>query len=236
NYSLALDRKPRTLKEEETVLTKPVEPRLLGTATHLVISQLDLAAAVTAETIEKTKNKLIADNSITASVAENIDAESILAFFHSEPGRLVLDAENTVFREWPFTFALPASTFTAGASGGSLKASRLRGDKLAPAEAGGFGDGRSPDTRSCPERSRRDAIRDTIIVQGIIDMLIRTPQGLVIIDFKTDRVIPGQVTERAELYRRQLEYYSRAATAILKSQSITKWLYFLTPATEFEVK
>ena len=66
-------------------------------------------------------------------------------------------------------------------------------------------------------------------------MLIRTPQGLVIIDFKTDRVTAGQVTERAELYRRQLEYYSRAASAILKSESITKWLYFLTPRVSKEV-
>ena len=221
NYSLALDRKPRTLIKEEPALTKHVEPRLIGTATHLVISQLDLAGAVTAETVEKTKDKLVADNSITASVAENIDAESILAFFHSEPGRLFLDAPATHrWREWPFTFALPASEFTAGALGGSPKACSERSRR-----AEGFGD----------DRDTRYEIRDTIIIQGIIDMLIRTPQGLVIIDFKTDRVTAGQVTERAELYRRQLEYYSRAASAILKSESITKWLYFLTPRVSKEV-
>ena len=67
-------------------------------------------------------------------------------------------------------------------------------------------------------------------------MLIRTPQGLVIIDFKTDNVTSSQVNQRAELYRRQLDLYSRAASAIFKSESIAKWLYFLTPATEFEVK
>ncbi|MFZ2146580.1 MAG: PD-(D/E)XK nuclease family protein [Sedimentisphaerales bacterium] len=75
-----------------------------------------------------------------------------------------------------------------------------------------------------------------IVVQGIIDMLVQTPQGLVIIDFKTDNVAAGEVRERAELYRRQLDLYSRAASAILKSESIAKWLYFLTPATEFELK
>jgi len=67
-------------------------------------------------------------------------------------------------------------------------------------------------------------------------MLIRTPQGLVIIDFKTDNITAKQVPERAELYRRQLALYSRAASVILKSKSIGKWLYFLTPATEFEIK
>ena len=84
---------------------------------------------------------------------------------------------------------------------------------------------------------------ETVIVQVIIDMLIRTPQGLVIIDFKTDNVTSSQVNQRAELYRRQLDLYSRAASAILgrrqaslKSESIAKWLYFLTPACAFEIK
>jgi ATP-dependent helicase/nuclease subunit A len=67
-------------------------------------------------------------------------------------------------------------------------------------------------------------------------MLVRTPQGLVVIDFKTDRITAGEVNQRAELYRDQLKLYSRAASAILKSESVAKWLYFLTPATEFEIK
>ncbi len=200
NYSLALGRQPRTLIKQETALTRHVEPRLLGTATHLVISQLDLADAVTAETIEKTMDKLIADNCLTAFIAEHIDAESILAFFHSEPGKLFLDAPATHrWREWPFTFALPASEF--------------------------------PDT----SHELRTTSDELIIVQGIIDMLVRTPNGLVIIDFKTDRITAGQVTERAGLYRRQLALYGRAASAILKSESITKWLYFLTPRISKEV-
>jgi ATP-dependent helicase/nuclease subunit A len=66
-------------------------------------------------------------------------------------------------------------------------------------------------------------------------MLVRTPQGLVIIDFKTDRVTARQVDERTELYRQQLEYYRRAASAILKSESVAKWLYFLTPRIAKEV-
>jgi ATP-dependent helicase/nuclease subunit A len=64
--------------------------------------------------------------------------------------------------------------------------------------------------------------------------LVQTPQGLLIIDFKTDQVTANQVAERAELYRRQLELYSRAASAILKAKTIGKWLYFLTPGRGFE--
>jgi ATP-dependent helicase/nuclease subunit A len=66
-------------------------------------------------------------------------------------------------------------------------------------------------------------------------MLVRTPRGLVIIDFKTDKITANQVAERAEFYRRQLDLYSRAASAILKSESIAEWLYFLTPACAIEV-
>jgi ATP-dependent helicase/nuclease subunit A len=199
DYSRALDRLPGVLIEEESALTRPVEPRLLGTAAHLVISRLDLTSPVTEEAVETTKDKLVTNKSITASVADNIDVKSIVAFFHSDPGRLVLDTENSVYREWPFTFAMPASEF--------------------------------PDS----SHERRATSNETVIVQGIIDMLVRTPKGLVVIDFKTDRITVRQVAERTELYRRQLRLYSRAASAILKSECITRWLYFMTPRVSKEV-
>ncbi len=217
DYTRALDRQPSALVSAEPALTEPVEPRpsegrfdpvqafgLVGTATHLVISQLDLVRhrRITEGAIEKTKDKLLADNAISTCVIERIDTDSIMTFFESELGKMTFEAENTVLREWPFTFALPTCEWNSS---------------------------------YLPRHTTSD-IRDTIIVQGIIDMLIRTPQGLVIIDFKTDNVTASQVNQRAELYRRQLALYSRAASAILKSESIARWLYFLTPACAFEIK
>jgi ATP-dependent helicase/nuclease subunit A len=76
---------------------------------------------------------------------------------------------------------------------------------------------------------------ETVIVQGIIDMLIQTPQGLVVIDFKTDDVTAKKVSERAELYRQQLELYGRAAGTILKAETSGKWLYFLRPGCAVEI-
>jgi ATP-dependent helicase/nuclease subunit A len=81
-----------------------------------------------------------------------------------------------------------------------------------------------------------DELDDLIVVQGIIDMLIKTPAGLVIIDFKTDRITPEQVSERAQLYRNQLDFYSLAAQAILKSEVISKWVYFLQLACGCQLK
>ena len=194
DYSGILDRRPHVLMTAEPDSGEPLDGRLIGTATHLVISQLDLAGPVTQEAVEKTIEKLQADNAIVPAVAKQIDAESILTFFETEQGRLIFDPANTVRREWPFTFALPASGW----------------DNSFVAE-------------------------DTIVVQGIIDLIIHTAKGLVVIDFKTDKITAGQAEERAVLYRRQLELYSRAACAILKEKPIGRWLYFLTPRVFAEV-
>jgi len=107
---------------------------------------------------------------------------------------LVLSSSNSIRREWPFTFSLPASEW--------------KGISLT---------------------------RDTIIVQGIIDLLIRTPRGLVIVDFKTDKVTEDQAAERAEFYRQQLVLYGKAASAILRLETFSRWLYFLTPRCSVEV-
>jgi len=74
-----------------------------------------------------------------------------------------------------------------------------------------------------------------IIVQGIIDMLIVSPRDVAVVDFKTDRIGPGDVPERAGLYRRQLELYGLGAAAVLKAAAVETWLYFLTPRRLFRV-
>jgi ATP-dependent helicase/nuclease subunit A len=233
DYSRALDRQPAALAAKPD-LARPAEPRLIGTATHLVISHLDLACPISRESIEKTIEKLLADSAITATVAEHIDTESILAFFDSDLGKIVLDNSKNVFRDWPFTFALPASELPNSILDSRTTNHEPRTTHDAP---------RTP----VPPALRSPAIQgevgsaaegtqdETIVVQGIIDMLIQTPQGLVIIDFKTDDISAGQVASRAELYRSQLTLYARAASAILKSSPLAKWLYFLTPSRAIEV-
>jgi len=194
DYSGALCRLPRALITAATDSGEFLDGRLIGTATHLVISKLDLSAPITIKAIDKTIEKLLTKGEIAPSVAGQIDAESIMAFFETEQGRLIFNPVNKVWREWPFTFALPAS-----------------------------------------EWENSSVAEDTIVVQGIIDLLIHTAQGLVVIDFKTDNIMTEQAQERAELYRRQLELYSRAACAILKEKPVGKWLYFLNPHVFIEV-
>ncbi|MBA7643461.1 ATP-dependent helicase/nuclease subunit A [subsurface metagenome] len=202
DYSMVLERKPGAVMATEAGLTEP-QGRLIGIVTHLLISKLDLAKPITTEAIEQ----LIATQAIDKAVAEHIDTKSIIAFFQSNLGQIALDAKNTVCREWPFTFALPASLVA-----------------------------RAPSLFArVTSHGSRVTDDETIIVQGIIDMLVQTPQGLAVIDFKTDNVSAEQAQERARVYREQLELYSRAASAILKSKILGKWLYFLTPGCAIEV-
>jgi len=201
DYSRALDRLPTAIPAAAAVLAEPVEGRLIGTATHLIISQLDLSMPVDKNAVQKTIERLLTDGAISESVTEHINTGSIVALFESELGREVTKEYPNVQREWPFTYALPAS---------ELQDSYLL-------------------------RDTRYEIRDTIVVQGIIDMLVKTPQGLLIIDFKTDRITPGEVTERTQLYKKQLYLYGRAAAAILKQNLLAKWLYFLTPSCSIQI-
>ncbi len=199
DYSAALQRRPRVLCGD---LISPAEGRLTGAATHLVIARLDLGEPMTCEAVEKTKERLLDEGAISEIVSEHIDTGSIMTFFESELGKAVLEPENMVWREWAFTFSLPASEWK--------------------------------DTHLL--RDTRCEIRDTIIVQGIIDMLVEKRDGLVVIDFKTDNVTADEVGERAELYREQLELYGKAASAILKKPIEGGWLYFLKAGCAIEIK
>ena len=73
------------------------------------------------------------------------------------------------------------------------------------------------------------AAGETTILQGIIDMIIPTASGFVIVDFKTDDVTTDSAHQRAATYAGQLEYYGKAAGAILEGEIAAKWLYFLKP-------
>jgi ATP-dependent helicase/nuclease subunit A len=76
---------------------------------------------------------------------------------------------------------------------------------------------------------------EIIVLQGIIDMIIPTDDGLVVVDFKTDRVAEAAINERVETYTPQIRSYATAAGDILKKPVIAAWLYFLTPQKSVNV-
>jgi ATP-dependent helicase/nuclease subunit A len=207
DYSLAFDRKPKAVFATKQIDSRSACPELsrrVGTATHLVMSKLDMAKPVTTETVNQLIEKLVKDDALVQEIASQINAESIAKFFRSKLGQTVLDKKNIVRREWPFTFAVPASQWDESATYQTSHGSRGTSD-------------------------------DFIIVQGIIDLLVKTPKGLVVIDFKTDDVSADGATKRAELYHGQLDLYAKAASIILGQKIDSKWLCFLRPGCEVEV-
>jgi len=199
DYSRALEMRPACIIGGGSA----VDSRVIGTATHLVISRLDLSKPVTIQAIEKIKEKLLLMGEITETASKYINAESIAGFFETEPGRAAIDANNTVHREWMFSLALPA----------------------------GWSDG-----AQTPKPNSPTTADEKVILQGIVDMLVETPDGLLVIDFKTDGITAEQVDDRALCYRGQIELYGLAGKTILKAESVRKWLYFLSPGSAVKIK
>ena len=73
---------------------------------------------------------------------------------------------------------------------------------------------------------------DELMLQGVVDCAFRTEQGLVIVDFKTDRIRPEEAPARAELYRPQLTAYSQALSRVLETPVAEMVLYFFAPGCE----
>ena len=67
---------------------------------------------------------------------------------------------------------------------------------------------------------------ETILVQGIIDAYFEEPEGLVVLDYKTDRVRTGK--ELLDKYKAQLEYYGRALEQITGKKVREKIIYSFT--------
>ncbi len=67
---------------------------------------------------------------------------------------------------------------------------------------------------------------ETVLLQGVVDCWFDTPQGLVIVDFKSDRVSEENLLARAESYKPQLEAYATALSRLLDRPVCRRVLWF----------
>ena len=74
---------------------------------------------------------------------------------------------------------------------------------------------------------------EQIMLQGVTDCCLIEDDGLCVIDYKTDRISPGDEPVRAEYYRSQLEAYSDALSRIFGRPVKEKILYFFATDTAF---
>jgi len=155
-----------------------------GTAVHAALSRLDPADLADAGKVRRGVAALVERGILSHEQGEAVDAGRIAAFFQSPLGVRILRAPR-LWRELSFTMRLEGG-FPGGealfAAGGGLH------DK-APALVSGY----------------------RPVVQGAIDCLAVDERGALLVDFKTDRVRPGEEQEAAERYAPQLLLYREFA-------------------------
>ena len=78
-----------------------------------------------------------------------------------------------------------------------------------------------------------DCSGEKILVQGIIDVYFEEPDGLVVLDYKTDKVRNGN--ELKEKYHAQLDYYAQALEQLTEKPVKEKIIYSFTLGEEIEV-
>ena len=74
-----------------------------------------------------------------------------------------------------------------------------------------------------------------LLLQGVVDAAWREPDGLRVVDFKSDRVTEATVMERAETYRGQLTAYRDALERIFGVPVQEMYLYFLAIGKEVKL-
>ncbi len=73
-----------------------------------------------------------------------------------------------------------------------------------------------------------DISDDKILLQGVVDCAIIEPEGITVVDFKTDRVMADTLGEITERYRSQVELYAKALSRIFQLPVRQKALYFFS--------
>jgi ATP-dependent helicase/nuclease subunit A len=87
-----------------------------------------------------------------------------------------------------------------------------------------------------PDDLLGNGIRDEqVLLNGAIDLLLVTPEGLEVADFKSDRIPPGQEAVAASRHSLQLKLYAKAAEAIFGLPVRRRTVYFLETGGEAAV-
>ncbi|MCY9582246.1 UvrD-helicase domain-containing protein [Paenibacillus alvei] len=231
-----------------------VTPAERGTMYHLLMQHMPLHLDVTVDTVRATLLHLVQHQYMSDKQAEAIDQAAVAGFFQSEVGRQLVQA-SWVKRELPFSYGLTAAeAYTIeltrqmhfGSGKLTLEQDNIEPDSVEQGTQSGEGDS----VEIVKENSRRQekqsierfvatstfAARDasglldeeTVLVQGVIDCMFEWEGQLVLLDYKTDKVLEhrGGLKALTEHYRFQLNLYARAIEQIFHRPVDRKVLYF----------
>jgi ATP-dependent helicase/nuclease subunit A len=67
---------------------------------------------------------------------------------------------------------------------------------------------------------------EKVLVQGVCDLFFEEPDGMVVVDFKTDRISEQNLHRKADEYGRQLDLYASALERMTSKRVKEKYIYF----------
>ena len=174
-----------------------------GTAMHLALQQINFAKTGNIDDIRDELARLTAQEFLTSEEAASVDPERILRFFASPLGRRMLRSDRCE-REFRFSLLWEDNDFPSSALV----------------------------SQPSPPVSQLLTLNSKLssLLQGSIDCFFEEGGGLVLVDYKTDRVgTEEELRQRAEYYRIQLDTYARALERIFGLPVRERILYFLRP-------
>ena len=197
---------PQFLKEEEEL-----KGASRGSAYHKLLELLDFSARYDEKSLAEQIEKLRGEGKLSPEMADCIRVDDILTFLNSASGRRMSQAaaKGRLYKEQPFVLGVDAA-------------------EIYPEEV--FRTETQPEE---PENRGNECQTETILVQGIIDVYFEEDDGLVVLDYKTDRVRLGR--ELKDKYQAQLQYYARALEQLLEKPVKEKIIYSFTLKEEIQV-
>ena len=78
-----------------------------------------------------------------------------------------------------------------------------------------------------------DSKNDILMIQGIVDMYYETEEGLVLVDYKTDKV--ENEHELIKRYKKQLDYYKEALERLTEKKVSKMYIYSFSLKKEIEM-
>lgn len=202
---------PQFLREEETLTGAS-----RGSAYHKLLELLDFTVKYDERMLKETIAKLVQEGRLSQEMAECIRVRDILDFLQCKSGQRMQRAAcaNVLFKEQPFVLGVSAG-------------------EVYPEESAAICQGGADEADVSAKRSSDSIEGDRILVQGIIDVYFEEDGGLVLLDYKTDKV--RKASELIEKYHAQLEYYAKALERLLDKPVKEKWIYSFTLKEEIRL-
>ena len=185
---------PHFMEEQKEGLTGASR----GSAYHKFLELHDFSKEYTEELLKEEIELFYQAGRLSKEMADCIRTKDILAFLNSESGRRMTQVAGNgkLRKEQPFVLGVAASEIYPEIYQDIQKRSQ---------EA---------------DENRKE---ETILIQGIIDVWFEEEDGLVLLDYKTDRV--RNASQLKELYHAQLDYYAQALEQLLEKPVKEKIIY-----------